>query len=261
MANQYYYYIQIGDDNGTVFNLDSNAIQIGMPGITRNYSQIPLFNDGSFIVGQGNLVSGSITFDKTFRAGKDDKTAWNTLRQNVMKLMGTPKWTDVWFYIVDANMRVMKAKVYPLSTSGEGYSTFRISDTVTFTLMMEKGYFEAVDDTTYSKTLTSKDLTQLYVTNSGSVSVAPVIEFISTINFTLFQVQMAIGYGFRIETTFNIGDDIIFDCSTGQLTINGIKRNNYQTAGSSFQLPTGQSILSIIATSGTFSIKWNERFI
>jgi hypothetical protein len=87
------------------------------------------------------------------------------------------------------------------------------------------------------------------------------MRFIPTAAFLLFQVELESGYGFRLETNFVAGQEIVFDCATGDITIAGLPAYGIQTAGSIFNLDSGVNVLSVKAAAGTLGIYWRERFI
>jgi len=136
-----------------------------------------------------------------------------------------------------------------------------MTDDITFSFQMETAYFQNIDDTSSTLSPASTAMETLSVTNSGILSTPPIITFTPSVAFTLLQVEIASGYGFRLESSFNAGQEIIFDCQTGIVTIQGEEVTGIQTGGSSFSLPSGTSTLNIYACQGALEVSWFERFI
>jgi hypothetical protein len=255
-----YYYFQI-DGESTTFDIDTEAINFQLPDVERNIEKVDLFTDGSFIKGNSNFLSGEITFSKKITQSENDYTTWGALRNAVMRWLSLPKYKVLYFYIVDTLGASYRQRVYPISKGGESYTSIRISDECSFTFQMEKGYFEKFATTSRVKTLTTTTLELMSVNNAGALRVSPLFTFIPTANFNLFQIELAEGYGFRLETSFYIDDEITYDCATGIATINSSEITGILSYGSIFDLEPGNNTLYIYATTGALTVSYNERYI
>lgn len=255
----YYFYFQVDGESDQLI-LDTTAIDLNLPGITRNYEKKELFNNSAYISGDGNFQSGQLTFSAKYRKGTYS-VAWNALRYAVAKWAGLPKSKSLYFYIVDATGDIYKTRVYPTGTNGESYSTLGISSNVSFTFIMRDGYYERQTATTETKTLISSTLEIMTITNDGLLAVPPLIELTPTDTTTQLQVQLAEGYGFKIEGSWSSGTVIQFDCKTGKVFIDGNETTGLQSAGSVFSLAPGSNTLYIYGQAGNFEVSFNERFI
>lgn len=258
-----YYYLQVSGE-GTTFDIDTEAIQITFPGVSRAFSKSDLFSDGSAIFGSGAFQTGKIIFTKKFKKSGTG-TAWNSLRTAVMRYLGLPKWKILYFYLVESTGIVtMRVRVWPISRGDEQYSSLVISNEMSFAFQMEKAYFEEVTETSTTKVLTTSApgvYETLTVTNNGIINTPPVIKFTPSVACSLFQVELATDYGFRLESSFLAGVEITYDCRTGMATVGGLTVNGILTAGSVFTLEPGTNTLYIYAAAGAFEVEHYERFI
>lgn len=255
-----YFYFQV-EGQSTVYPIDTNAIQVSLPPLSRAYSAKNLFSDGAVIVGTGSMIPGEIQFTKKNKKTGSYTTAWNSLRYLTMQWLGVAKTSVLYFYILDANGTLMRQRVWPISRSSESYSSIALSDEITFSFQMEKAYFYNVSTSTTTYTVTSSQMEIFTVTNNGMLPVAPLIQFVPTGACISLQVQLAAGnYGFTLVGSWAAGTILTFDCATGTVTVNGAIATGLQSAGSIFQLIPGANVLYITAVAGAAQVSFNERY-
>lgn len=254
-----YFYFQVDGEVDQLI-LDTNAIEMNLPGISRNYEKIELFNNTAYITGSGNFKSSELTFTARYRKGTYN-TAWNDLRYAITRWIGITKRKALYFYIVDSNGDTFRTRVYPQSYGTESYRTINISNDISFSFFMKDGYYEKVTASSTTTTLTGTTVETLNVTNNGLLPVPPLIEFTPSATATQLQVTTNEGYGFKIEGSWSSGTIIQYDCKTSNVYINGNITAGLQTAGSVFTLEPGTSTLYIYAQAGDFEVSINERYI
>ena len=255
-----YYWLK-DENTSNTYTLDTSVIEIDIPAMSRSFTSMPTFSDGSILTGTGSMLPGLITLVKRFNKGTNP-TAWNTLMYAFKTWIGQPKANKLWFYISDGSI-TLRAQVYPVTKSAETMTTFATTGPVSFGLQMITGYFQNVVTATTTATITGPMAQTMNITNNGELRTPPVIVITNTAAFYLFQVQTSTNYGFRLEGTFAAGSTLSFDCSTGNFTLNGAVVQGYQTGGSIFLLNPGVNALTVYATAtaaGGFSVSWNERY-
>jgi len=254
-----YYYFQIDGESDQLV-LDTTAIDMTLPDISRAFEKIELFNNSAYITGDGNFRSGELSFTARYRKGTDN-TAWNTLRYAVARWIGLPRTKSLYFYIVDSDGTTFRTRVYPAGYNGESYRTLGISGDVTFRFIMRDGYYEKQTATTTSQTLTTDTLELMTVTNSGLLPAPPLIEYVPSTTATQLQVSIAEGYGFQLTGSWSSGTVLQYDCKTGKAYVDGNETTGLLASGSIFTLAPGSNTLYIYADEGEIEVSINERYI
>jgi hypothetical protein len=239
------------------FDLDTEAVSFSLGDVERNYEMIQLFSDKIHIRGQGGISPGQISISRDFRK-ESYNIAWNNARKTILNWIGMSKTKELYFYIVDDSAATWRCRIYPVAKTGENYiKTFK-TDQASLNFQMQEGYFQKTTDT-YAVTGTT--LEAHIITNAGNVATPPLFTFTPTAAFSLLQIQTDENYGFRLQTSFLLGQVITFDCATGAITVNGQSVSGIQTGGSVFKLEPGINNMEIYATAGSLVTTYYERVI
>jgi len=248
-------------------NLDTNVVSIDISGISRNYELVNLFADGADVRGFGFLDSRTFSFRKKHRieSGTASGTAWNDTRDTINKWIATPESNELNLYVENTDgTETYKTRIWPISSGNETWDNLKITNQIDYTFALVTGVFENDTATQETDTISDTGLHVMNFTVTGNREVPPIIKFTPSADFTLFQVQLNSDYGFRLESNFNSGDQIVYNCSTGVVTVAGLEVPNIQTAGSVFTLTPGSVTLNIYATScaaDAFIVEYNERIV
>jgi hypothetical protein len=240
------------------FAIDSNAMSVQLPDMTRTYTKNSQYNNRASIFGKGNLEPQTIVCTTKFRSTTGG-TAINAFRTTVNKWLSIPIYRDLYFYLFDTTaLKLKRIKIYPETKSGENYKYIAYSDDISFSFQCETGYFESLIVTRQSFTVTGSG-DQVTINNSGSMVASPVIRFIPTGFFTALAIQKFIGYGFTLLGSFQASQEITYDCKNENVYINGVQTYGLQTAGSRFDLDPGNNIIYLPNdTAGTLIIEYFE---
>lgn len=258
-------------DGTNTLDIDATVNGLSLGGSKRNFDVIEFAgSNGGSIRGFGNYQPKTIIVTRKERAEGTDATAWNSRRNDLMKWFTRPAYQTIYFYVKDGEAsNTLRTRVYCQELDQDSYKYYRVTENErAFKLISPTGYFENVTANTNALSplaITSNTEQTITFTNNGNIECPLLCQFTPTANETSFQVNLAEGYGFKLEETYFLaGQEIIYDTSNGGLTINGAAQSPLQflTAGSIFQIPPGSVTLYITCSgAGSFEYSFNERYI
>jgi len=193
-------------------------------------------------------------------------TTWNSTRNDFFEWINTANWDNLWFYIKhNDGTTITRTRCYPSPSSSEKYNYIKVSEAMTFEFLCPKPYFTNTTASTGTKAIADSSEHSQAITNNGNLETSIQCKFTPTGTETLFQVELADDYGFRLEKyNFAAAEQIVYDTADGSMTINSLSVNasQYLTAGTIFNLPIGASTLYITCSgAGTFAWSFSERYI
>jgi len=155
-----------------------------------------------------------------------------------------------------------RLKVFLGPGGGEGWKTWRKSDKVKIDMYSPSPYYTSTEVLSRAITLTGSS------EHSTSVDIYSFrtpcqYQLSSTESFSVFQVKIFDGYGFKAAYSFSNSTNILVDTrkSNLSLTIDSttIFSNVFSETSTPFSLEQGVNEIFVTAASGTLFVKWNER--
>jgi phage-related protein len=247
-------WLQLGSDK---LVLDSNATNVSLPDISRNYGKVQLFSNRQNVFGDGSMMPGNITYTILNKKGTAT-TSFNAARNTLNKWLNIDKSQTLYFYIV-INSITCKVRVYPSTRSAESYSNYAISESITYEYIPEDAFFTSETLAENDYVLADADET-ISVTNNGTLPVFPLLTWTPTGVGTIFQMTLYTNYGIRYEYSFPAGGVVTIDCGTGIIQLAGVTISNIQTGGSILSLTPGANSINVISAAGTLAVDFYQRF-
>jgi hypothetical protein len=258
------FWLQDEDNNKLI--LDSNIQEINIGGFKRDYKVIEYAGaPGGQIRGFGKVGARKLKVSRReFIANETENSFMNTNRDAFMIWISKVRYKDVWFYIQRPDGKIIRTLAYPQVAGANMTDYVKYTELIDFTILLPEGLFTNTSSTTETKTIVDSSVHNLNLTNSGTWEAPGIYKFTPTSTESLFQVDLADQFGFKLEGNFIGGTEIAYNTADNSLTIGGLEvvTSQFLTAGTVFQLPTEAQTLNIITSgAGDFELEYNERYV